>query len=58
MQTLKQIEKEAISLALINNNFSMTRVRMALGISRSTLYRKIKKYNLKTKSDLKIEKED
>lgn len=39
-------EKEIIQQALLENNFSKTRTAQALGISRVTLYNKLKKYEV------------
>jgi sigma-54 dependent transcriptional regulator, acetoin dehydrogenase operon transcriptional activator AcoR len=43
---LEEIEKIAIRNAIEHNKYNMTKTAKALGISRNTLYLKIKKYNL------------
>jgi DNA-binding NtrC family response regulator len=40
------IERNVIQRALINNGYSRSRAADALGISRVTLYKKMKKYGL------------
>ena len=52
---LEIIEAKTIEKAMNINNFNMTKVAMSLGISRNTLYNKVKKYNIKTNkiTDLK-----
>ena len=42
------IERNVIQRALINNGYSRTRTADSLGISRVTLYKKMKKYGLMT----------
>ncbi|NHM28639.1 sigma 54-interacting transcriptional regulator [Desulfofundulus sp. TPOSR] len=52
--TLEQMEKEAIISALDHfgwNEQGKTKAARALGISRATIYRKIAKYNLPTRTD-------
>lgn len=44
---LQSAEQTALEHCLIEMNFNCNRVAEQLGISRSTLYRKIKKYNIK-----------
>lgn len=44
--TLDEMEKQFIETTLKNNNFNMSAVAEKLGISRQTLYNKMKKYNL------------
>ncbi|HBJ1655373.1 TPA: hypothetical protein LA460_002850, partial [Clostridium botulinum] len=39
-------EKQTIKEAIKSYNHNMTKVAQALGISRNTLYLKIKKYNI------------
>jgi len=46
MQSRDQAERESIVRALNNNNQSRTRSANALGVSRVTLYKKMKKYGL------------
>lgn len=45
-QTLDEMEKDAIAKALRNNNGNMSMVAQQLGISRQTLYNKIRKYGI------------
>jgi len=45
---LGELEKKAIAVALARTNNDMFDASMLLGISRSTLYRKIKEYGIKT----------
>lgn len=45
-QTIYQTEKQAINDALINTNGNIHKAATSLGISRYTLYRKMKKYNI------------
>ncbi len=45
--TLEDTQKEHIRKALIANNWNYTRTSRELGIGRTTLWRKVKKYNLK-----------
>ncbi|HBQ86690.1 MAG TPA: sigma-54-dependent Fis family transcriptional regulator [Syntrophomonas sp.] len=42
----EQIEKSTITKALLKSGYNISRTAQTLGISRSTLYRKIKQYNL------------
>ena len=44
---LAEVEKQAISEILQEMKFNLSRASKSLGISRATLYNKIKKYNLK-----------
>lgn len=44
---LGEIEKNTINRALINYNRNISKVAKALGISRNTLYLKMKRYNMK-----------
>ena len=44
------IERNVIQRALISNGYSRTRAAAALGISRVTLYKKMDKYGLLTKT--------
>ncbi len=44
--TLENIEKQAIEKAMMRNSGNMSAVAQDLGITRQTLYNKIKKYNL------------
>jgi DNA-binding NtrC family response regulator len=46
--SLEDLEKEHIERVLRQNNFSRTRTADALGISKKTLYLKIKRYGLRT----------
>jgi len=45
-RSLDEIEKEAVSAALEQTGFNVSEAARILGLSRSTLYRKIKKYAL------------
>jgi DNA-binding NtrC family response regulator len=45
----RQLERNLIQRALVNNGFSRTRTATALGISRVTLYKKMLKYGLLAK---------
>ena len=45
---LAELEKQAISEILQEMKFNLSRASQSLGISRATLYNKIKKYNLST----------
>lgn len=47
--TLAEMEKRHISQTLILTNFNYTEASRKLGISRSTLWRKIKEYNIEVK---------
>ncbi|MGB9859762.1 MAG: helix-turn-helix domain-containing protein, partial [Moorellaceae bacterium] len=42
----KELEREAISRALAQTNYNICKAAAILGLGRSTLYRKIKEYNL------------
>ena len=44
--TLEVIERQAIAAALVRFDGNVSRVSAALGVSRPTLYRKIRKYGL------------
>jgi transcriptional regulator of acetoin/glycerol metabolism len=44
--TLKANEKDLIMRALSENNWHRDRTAVALGISRKTLFRKMKKFNI------------
>tara|TARA_B100001250_G_scaffold410129_1_gene435940 strand:- start:1233 stop:2678 length:1446 start_codon:yes stop_codon:yes gene_type:complete len=46
IKTLKELEFEAIKVALERNNWNMTTTSKQLGISRMTLYRKLDQHNL------------
>jgi DNA-binding NtrC family response regulator len=46
--SLEDLEKEHIDRVLRQNNFSRTKTADSLGISKKTLYLKIKRYGLKT----------
>jgi PAS domain S-box-containing protein len=46
-RTIKETEKEIIKKALIENNFNKKETASILGISRTTLWRKMKKYKIK-----------
>jgi DNA-binding NtrC family response regulator len=45
--TLEHSQRDHIKRALISNNWNYTRTSKQLGIGRTTLWRKVKKYNLK-----------
>jgi DNA-binding NtrC family response regulator len=45
--TLEDTQKDHIRRALVANNWNYTRTSMQLGIGRTTLWRKVKKYDLK-----------
>ena len=47
IQTLKELEREAIEAALARNNWNMTTASQQLGISRMTLYRKLDQHGLR-----------
>ncbi|MGG7214814.1 sigma-54-dependent Fis family transcriptional regulator [Clostridium nigeriense] len=47
---LEDIEKEAIINAIKYNNYNVTKTAKSLGVSRNTLYLKIKKYNIEIKN--------
>ena len=47
IQTLKELEREAIEAALARNNWKMTIASQQLGISRMTLYRKLDQHGLR-----------
>ena len=47
IQTLKELEREAIEAALARNNWNMTIASQQLGISRMTLYRKLDQHGLR-----------
>ena len=47
IQTLKELECEAIEAALARNNWNMTTASQQLGISRMTLYRKLDQHGLR-----------
>jgi transcriptional regulator of acetoin/glycerol metabolism len=49
VQTLAHMEKEHISRVLQQTDFNYTDASKKLGISRSTLWRKIKEYTIETK---------
>ena len=46
-RTLESIEREAIAAAMARHDGNLTRVVQDLGIGRTTLYRKLKKFNLR-----------
>jgi DNA-binding NtrC family response regulator len=46
LRNREQLERNVIQRALANNGYSRSRAASALGISRVTLYKKMKKYNL------------
>lgn len=46
MTTLKDLEKSSIEAALVDNNNNMSLTARILGISKSTLYRKMKQYKI------------
>jgi transcriptional regulator of acetoin/glycerol metabolism len=45
--TLEDIEKQAIAEALVRADGNLSQVCRELGIGRTTLYRKLKKYELR-----------
>ncbi|HAR63954.1 MAG: sigma-54-dependent Fis family transcriptional regulator [Candidatus Margulisiibacteriota bacterium] len=47
IRTLSEIEKEAIEIALHASNYNIKKTSEKLGISRTTLYTKIKEYRIK-----------
>ena len=47
---LEDIEKEAIINAIKYNDYNVTKTAKSLGVSRNTLYLKIKKYNIEIKN--------
>ena len=47
VQSLEEIERRAIEEALARTNGNLTDVVRQLGIGRTTLYRKLKKYGLR-----------
>jgi Response regulator containing CheY-like receiver, AAA-type ATPase, and DNA-binding domains len=46
LYSLEELERKAIEVALKKYNRNITKVSEALGISRNTLYLKMKKYSL------------
>lgn len=48
-QQLDEVEKEAIRNALVAKGYNITQTAKSLGLSRSTLYRKIKEYGIQLK---------
>jgi len=52
LQNLEYIEKEHILKALINTNWQLARASESLQISRSTLWRKLKKYGISLQIDV------
>jgi len=46
--SIKDIEKEAIENALISSNGNITQAAQTLGLARVTIYRKMKRYGIKT----------
>ncbi len=46
VQTMYQMESDAIQTAIENYNGNLTEAAKALGIGRATLYRKVKLYNI------------
>lgn len=46
VQTINQMESEAITNAIIQYKGNLTEAAKALGIGRATIYRKIKQYNI------------
>ena len=44
---IKESEKDLISKAIVESNGNLSQAARKVGLSRSTLYRKIKKYNIK-----------
>ncbi len=51
LHTLARVERDLIAFALEFHGGRMTRIAASLGIGRSTLYRKIKEYNLDSQTD-------
>ena len=49
--SIKENEKSLITKALTKSGYNVSRTATMLGISRGTLYRKIRKYNIGTKSE-------
>ena len=49
-QRLQQPERELIISTLKDNNWNRSKVAAALGVNRTTLYNKMKKYNILFKS--------
>lgn len=47
LTTLQDVERAALTRALETQNWNIARVARQLGISRTTLYKKIKRYNLR-----------
>lgn len=47
LKTMDQLEEQSIRDAMINTGFNIKRAALALGISRTTLYSKMKKYNIR-----------
>jgi DNA-binding NtrC family response regulator len=52
LQPLSTIERDLILFAIERCNGRMTRVARALGIGRSTLYRKLKEYGIEDGEDV------
>jgi sigma-54 dependent transcriptional regulator, acetoin dehydrogenase operon transcriptional activator AcoR len=52
VQSLKEIEREAISHALAACHFNVTRCAAILEISKPALYAKVKRYNIKLERPL------
>jgi transcriptional regulator with PAS, ATPase and Fis domain len=48
LSTLDEMEKEHIHRVLLATNHNLTKAADVLGITRATLYSKIKRYNLST----------
>lgn len=46
VQTIDQLESDAIRQAIMNFRGNLTEAAKALGIGRATLYRKVKQYNI------------
>jgi DNA-binding NtrC family response regulator len=46
VRNCEQVERNVIQRALANNGYSRSRAAQAFGISRVTLYKKMKKYKL------------
>ncbi|HIC98432.1 MAG TPA: hypothetical protein EYP08_01895 [Pyrodictiaceae archaeon] len=53
-ESLSKVEKKVILDALRGHNWSKVKTAKSLGISRSTLYRKLKKYGIKEPYELGI----
>lgn len=50
LKSLEELEEQAIHDAMISTGHNVEKAALALGISRSSLYQKLKEYNINTKS--------